>query len=275
MASDFWVDRSTVFPAKVGGSVANLSNKDKMKLLKLKSRHLDLGDDVVKTSDTGYVPWGKTMNIIDNMPGQISGKWNNMIGTRASRMGDSAGIMNDKVRSGASGQLRKLYSFHADNINLARSTEVNYWADQLSNKFADIGYTSSKDIDSMKTNMGNIQNRLNFERRTLIKESDKIETKLDTSNPFNDRQNPKRQQRLDEISTEINKLDEISTGIKEYNMYDMSGKISGSGKTKESFYFEPTFLKGYLGKEAFAEMVPKEITYVKRPVVSVEKRKVE
>ena len=56
-------------------------------------------------------------------------------------------------------------------------------------------------------------------------------------------------------------------------MYDMSGKISGSGKTKESFYFEPTFLKGYLGKEAFAEMVPKEITYVKRPVVSVEKKK--
>ena len=273
LASDFWVDRSNVFPAKVGGSVTNLSNKDKMKLLKLKNRHLDLGDDVVKTSDTGYVPWGKTMNKIDNMPGQISGKWNNLIGTRASRMGDSAGIMNDKVRSGASGQLRKLYSFHADNINLARSTEVNYWADQLSNKFADIGYTSSKDIDTMKTNMGYIQNNLTHDRSKLLKESDKIEKKLDKSNPFNDRENPKHQKRLDEIIVETTKLDEISTGIKEYNMYDMSGKISGSGKTKESFYFEPTFLKGYLGKEAFAEMVPKEITYVKRPVVSVEKKK--
>jgi len=260
----FWGRATKEYPTD-GALPSGITAAKKQKLMKLRESYLKISDDVEITTKNEYTPWAETIRKIERVPGAVGGKWSNLIGTRATRLGDEGVLLKQKVYSGFSGELRKIYDYHAEHISLARSKEVNYWADYLGDSFAGIGHVSRSEMDEFNAKLGSTKTKLMLERETIDNEI----TLLETENP---RITKESEVKIQALNKDMAKIDQTLDDIDGYNFKQFASKIPGKGTSSHQFFFEPDFLKRYLTTEAYAEIMPKEITYVTRPVVDVVKK---
>ena len=253
--------------------ISNISASKQKKMLKLRQRHINLTDDIDKTMESGYTPWGETLSKAVVFPSKVSSKWKNTWATRSTAYGDSGVEKQVKEYKGWSGELRKVIDYHAENISIMRSKETDYWSKYLTDTIPDIGVITGKGIEEARTNVikfakvkevENVKLRkeieeLEGEKRTkkIVKEIETLESKY-TENEKIINESVKYNEKTGDVTTFV--LAETITPT----------LLTGAGKTKNTYFFEPEFLKEYMG-ENYKSILPKEITYVKRPISDLRK----
>lgn len=194
---------------------------------------------------------------------------------------------------GQSGRLWKMLDYHRDNISRLRNRQVTAIAEELRNQFLDVGWIKKTDfISAQKQIDETVKPKIQKELDKLVDEREILQTqKTDlkdtgvtftkyttksrgpTTGTMNTKMDSSIQRKIDDLDVSISKKDEeisakqnLLDKADSYIGSNLSGVVPGRGSAKDKYYFEPSFLKQYMGDE-YQKIMPEEILYPKRPIV--------